>query len=110
MANVFKNAVKKNIGTSQQTVYTAGVGVTAVVTALSLANNLTESVQVTVTLTDTSTGVEVNLLKDAPLPAGSSLVAVGGEQKIVIETGDVIKVNSTATNAVDAAISVMEQS
>ena len=108
MANTFKNGVKKNIGTVQQTVYTATT--TAIVTALSLTNNLTSAITATVTLTDTSAGIEVNLIKDAPIPPGSSLVAIGSEQKIVLENADIIKVTGSTANAVDAAISVLEQS
>ena len=48
------------------------------------------------------------LVKDAPVNAGSSLVVVGGDQKIVLESGHSIKVNSSASSSVDAIMSIME--
>ena len=48
------------------------------------------------------------LLKDAPVPVGGALVPIGGNQKIVMVTGDSIKVNSSAASSVDAVLSVLE--
>lgn len=48
------------------------------------------------------------LLKDFILNSGSAIVPVGGEQKIVLVTGDTL--NITANYGVDVIISVLEQS
>jgi len=46
------------------------------------------------------------LVKDAPIPAGGSLVIVGGDQKMVIEPTNTISVS--ADNTVDVVLSVLE--
>jgi hypothetical protein len=42
------------------------------------------------------------------LTEGSAQVIVGGEQKLVLETGDFISVVSTQENSVDVVVSVLE--
>jgi hypothetical protein len=40
------------------------------------------------------------MVKGAPIPVGGSLVIVGGDQKVVVEATDTVKVTSTATTDV----------
>ncbi len=54
----------------------------------------------------TSGATTVYFAKAVPIPVGSSLVAVGGDQKLVLEAADVLKVTSTVT--VDVTVSVLE--
>jgi hypothetical protein len=44
----------------------------------------------------------------APISAGSSLVIGGGDQKIVLITGDQLQVSSSAATSLDAVMSIME--
>ena len=48
------------------------------------------------------------MVKDAIVPVGSSLVAVGGPQKIVMNATDVLKVYGSQANCCDAVMSVLE--
>jgi len=48
-----------------------------------------------------------NLLKGANLDKGSAIVPIGGEQKVVLLSGDALVVN--ATDTVDVYVSVLEQ-
>ena len=50
---------------------------------------------------------DVSLLKNAPIPQGSSLEFMGGN-KVVLETNDQINVDSDTNNSVDAALTIME--
>jgi hypothetical protein len=50
----------------------------------------------------------VFIIKDAPVPVGSSLVVVGGDQKVVLEPGDTVKVTSNTALSADAIVSVLE--
>ena len=50
---------------------------------------------------------DIKLLKNAPLPQGSSLEFMAGN-KIVLETTDTITVDSDTNNSVDAALTIME--
>jgi len=108
MANLFKNAIAKNVGSSNVTVYTCPTGKTAIVSGLSVANIHTDSISVDVLLTDTSASLEVSIVKDAPVDVGGSLIPIGGLQKLVLEAGDIIKVASSAANSADVVISVLE--
>ena len=49
-------------------------------------------------------------MKNAEVFEGGALVAVGGDQKLVLETGDIIKVQSDTASSIDTIVSVMEQS
>lgn len=106
MASIFKSAIATNVGTTATTVYTAPASTTTTVIGLSLAN--TTGSQVTVDVTVTKGGTTGYLVKSAPVPTGSSLVVVGGDQKVVLETGNLIQVRSSATTSVDAIISILE--
>jgi hypothetical protein len=49
-----------------------------------------------------------SIVSTAPISSGSSLVVVGGDQKVVLETGDSIYVQSSAASSVDVVMSIME--
>ena len=110
MANTFFNKMSSGIGTALTAVggYTvpADSSTTVVVVGLSVANTSASAVDVEVTLNDGAT--DFYLVKNAPVNSGSSLVVVGGDQKIVLESGHSIKVNSSASSSVDAIMSIME--
>ncbi len=48
------------------------------------------------------------IVKGAPIPAGGSLVAVGGDQKVVLMAGDTVKVRSNTELSADTIMSVLE--
>ena len=113
MANTFKLSSKAGV-TSLDVIYTAGTGKTAIVLGLILGNTTTSQVTATVTLTSdtaarTNANDEINqtveLITNAPIPAGSSLELLAGN-KVVLETTDSISVS--ATGATDVALSYME--
>lgn len=108
MASTFKNAVSSSIGTSPVTVYTTPSLTTTTVIGLSVANISVNSVSVDVTLT--KGGTTVYLIKGAPLPQGGALVIIGGDQKVVLETGNYIQVKSSGLTSIDAIASVLELS
>ena len=62
---------------------------------------------VDVKIVDTSASVTAHVVKAAPVPVNGSLVAVGGNQKVVLETGDKINVTSATANS-DVIISLLE--
>ena len=55
----------------------------------------------------TLTYEDVKLLKNAPIPQGSSLEFMAGN-KIVLEATDTVTVDSDTNNSVDAALTIME--
>ena len=50
---------------------------------------------------------DVKLLKNAPIPQGSSLEFMAGN-KVVLETADTITVDSDSNNSIDASLTIME--
>jgi len=114
MANTFKVVTKAGVS-SADVIYTVASSKTTVVLGLILGNVETTQIKTTVTLTsDTSSRAgnndednqTVELLTNAPVPAGSSLEILSGN-KVVLETGDSLSVTSTGGN-VDVTLSIME--
>lgn len=102
MPNTFKNYFVKNANTTSQTVFTAGSGVQATVIGMTIANmtNSTASANVFVT----AGGTDYYLVKEATVPVGGSLVPVGGDQKLVLEATDALKVSATANCDIIASV------
>tara|TARA_Y100000996_G_scaffold412370_1_gene398286 strand:- start:810 stop:1145 length:336 start_codon:yes stop_codon:yes gene_type:complete len=109
MANAFKTFTAQNIDTSSSkaTLYTCPSSTETTIIGLNIANILTVSITVTVELLDGGTTI-THVVKDAIVPVGSSLVAVGGPQKIVMNATDVLKVYGSQANCCDAVLSVLE--
>jgi len=112
MANSFKSETDTAIGTSPATVYTCPASTQTTIIGLTCANIHTSQIEIDVQL-DASTrtsGAEdsVYIIKDAPIPVGSSLVVVGGEQKVVMEPGDTLKVTSNTASSADVVLSILE--
>jgi len=110
MANSFKNSVSASVGTGQTSVYTVPSATTTTVIGLTISNRSTSAITVSVEITDTSASTTVFLVKSASVPVGGALVPIGGDQKVVLETADVIKVTSSAASSADVIVSVLEQS
>jgi len=107
MANAFKLVTDTAVGTSPATVYTCPSSTQTTIIGLNLANIVTSSVQVDVQI-ENADGDNIYLVKAAPIPIGSSLVAVGGDQKVVLNASDVLKVTSDTASSVDVALSILE--
>jgi hypothetical protein len=108
MANIFKNKVAANIGTGGTALYTVPSATTATVIGLSIANTTASNITVDVQITDTSAGVTIFLIENAIITPGSNIVVVGGEQKVVLETTDIVTVTSSVNSSADAILSVLE--
>ena len=106
MANTFKLKTKANIGISTQNVYVVPSATTTVVIGITLANTSGTGCLVGIGITRPSTD-DVKLLKNAPIPQGSSLEFMSGN-KVVLETADTITVDSDTNNSVDATLTIME--
>lgn len=99
MANAFKGYEVSGI-TTETVIYTGPTATQSTVIGLTVANTSGLATLVSVKKNTTF------LVKDAPVPAGGSIVVVGGDQKLVIEPTDTVSV--LADNTVDAVISVLE--
>ena len=110
MANTFKNAAAAATGTSEVSVYTVPSATTTTVIGLTCANvTSTSPVKVSIRVLDSSASAHFFIVKNAEVFEGGALVAVGGDQKLVLETGDQIKVTASASSSADVIVSYMEQ-
>lgn len=104
---LFKNAVAKNVGTSETTIYEAPIGLDSILIQLDIANTFGNGVQIDVLLEDVSEATTIYFVKNAPIPDGSTLKVIDG-QKVVLEAGDKIKVVANHDNCVDVVASIIE--
>ena len=107
MANTFKNKVfngDSSSANSDMAVYTVPSSTTTVVIGLTLAN--TSSSQITADI-KLNAGDMVFLAKDIPIPAASSFEYMAGN-KIVMETGHSLIVQSNTANSLATVASIME--
>ena len=106
MANTFKLKTKANVGTATSDVYVVPSATTTVVIGVTLANTTGSSINVGVGITRASTD-EVNLMKNVPIPQGSSFEFMSGN-KVVLETTDTLIAVSDVNNSLDVALTIME--
>lgn len=108
MANTFKRKLSRSIGTTATQIgsYTVGSGVTSVVIGLTVTNTSGSAISANVFLNDGA--ANTSILTNAPVSSGSSLVVVGGDQKVVLEEGDSIYVQSSSASSTDVVMSIME--
>ena len=112
MANTFKIDTKSSVsnsgtGSTDTNVVTSGGSATLVLLSCLVSNKTASSAQVDVFLV-TNTGDDVFLIKNAPVPAGSSLEIISGS-KIIMESSDVLRVNAGTASALDVSVSYLEQ-
>jgi len=97
-------------GSTQTGAYTVGSSTQATVIGLSISNVTGSSVEVDIALATTMANItnDVSICSNLPLPSGATVVLVGGSSKLVLTTGDLIKVKSSAASSLDVIMSVLE--
>ena len=117
MANTFKvvshDVMPASSGTPED-LYTTPGSTTTVVLGIMVANVHSSQVTASVKLvSDTSgggraaTNTTTFLVKDAPIPVGSSLELISGN-KVVLETTDKIQIDCSVADKVSITMSIME--
>ena len=116
MANTFRMTNETNVSTTIESLYTVPSSTTSVILGIMMSNTsavtIRGSVQlVSTTATSANSGASnanesTYLIKDAPLNSSSALEIMAGN-KIVMQTGDILKAKSDATG-LDIIISYME--
>ena len=117
MANTFRVvtfAAEPNAAGSPYTIYTVPGSTTTVVIGLILTNIHTSQVTTEVELVSTTSGggrAANNgtsfLAKDVPIPVGSSLELLSGG-KVILETGDLLRVDCSVADKLSGTLSIME--
>ena len=114
MAQDFERAVAKDanddidIGTTARTVVTSDSD--DAIVGIRLANVISSQIEVSVFVETNASGQDMNvyLIKNAPIPAGSSLELIDGGSKIVLQTGDELKVKSDTDASLNCYVSFVD--
>ena len=109
MANTFKLKTRDggSVGANtDMTIYTVPSATTTVVIGCTIANTTASAITIDAKL-ENADGDNIHIGKDLPIPTGSSLDILAG--KIVMETTDVMKIQSDTANSTQIALSIMEQ-
>ena len=99
----------RNVGTAATTVggYSTPAVAKAVVVNLTCANLTASQITVSVKHRD-GASVDTHIVKNAPIPAGSSLSIISDGMRLNLEPGHSVNVTSNTAASVDAIMSVVE--
>ena len=107
MAQDFERTITKDIDASLTDIRATSNSDDAIV-GIRLANTTTSQIEADVVVTDNSNGVVGYVIKNAPIPAGSSLELIDGGSKIILQSGDKLRAKSTATDSLDVIVSAVD--
>lgn len=88
-------------------VLTAGATSTLILLSVMVSNKSSSSANVDVYLV-TTTGDDIYLIRNAPVPAGSSLELISGS-KVIMESSDVLRARADTSTALDISVSYLDQ-
>jgi hypothetical protein len=113
MANTFTKSTKSSLLTADVTssattnVVAAGSTATLIILSILISNKTGSSANGNVYLLP-STGDAAFLIKNAPIPAGSSLEMISGS-KVIMNGSDVLRASSDTASALDITVSYLSQ-
>ena len=106
----FKSVVTGNIGTSlAQVSDTVSSSTTHTIIGFSVSNIVANAITITASLSKNG-GNTAYLVKSATVASGGTIVIVGGDQKVVLEEGDTMKVLTDTATSADAIVSYLSSS
>ena len=116
MANDFKRFCVPSVGTSNTTLYTvpAGSGSSAletIVIGITMANKSTSGITASIFIDNEDGSNDVFIVKDASIPAGSSLEVMSGNKLVLMNDGtnaDNLEAIASAASSLDVTVSVLE--
>jgi len=103
MANNFKSYGLSN-NTANTNLYTVPIATQTTAIGLVVANKTQGTVTASIQIN--RSGNNYFIIQSAPILTGSSLVVIGGDQKVVLQANDSVSISSSANT--DAWISVLE--
>ena len=103
--NVFKT-ITKDITTTNDSAYTAPSGNTGIVLMAQVANVTGSAANVTFSHYNSTTATETELVKNLDIPGNDASSVITG--KLVLEEGNVIKVQGSANSTLKLTMSVLE--
>lgn len=106
MANTFKLKTKASVGVTTESIYVVPSSTTTTIIGITLANVSGGSINVGVGITRAAAD-DVSVLKNVPIPQGSSLEVMQGN-KIVLEETDTLTVKSDVNSSLDVSVTILE--
>jgi len=108
MANTFTRKTSQNTGATADQVgaYQVPAATATIVIGLICTNVTGSAITANVYLANATANTYI--VANAPISSGASLISVGGDQKIVMVTGDRMFVQSSAASSIDTIMSIME--
>ena len=104
MAQNFRRYINRNIGTSATTIFTADSYDTIV--GVNISNTTGSAVNASVYITNST--LDYYLIKNAPIPSGSALQVIDGGAKIIVQSGDALKIVSDTATSLDTVVSTVD--
>ena len=101
--NRFKT-VTLEVTDSEQTLYTAPTGYTAIILYAHVANH--GSVNATTTLKHVRSSTETEIINQANVPLNDALIPISG--KMVLQTDDSVKIVASDNNTLKVILSILE--
>tara|TARA_R110001592_G_scaffold32753_1_gene114423 strand:- start:651 stop:1004 length:354 start_codon:yes stop_codon:yes gene_type:complete len=115
MANDFKRFCVPDVGTSNTTLYgvpnNSGAAVESIVIGITMANKTTSGITGSIFIDNEDGSNDVFIVKDATIPAGSSLEVMAGNKLVLQNDGtnaDNLEGIASAANSLDITVSVLE--
>ena len=104
MPTVFKSTLA-TATTSDTTLYTCPAATTAIVTFLQSCNKTATAADLTIKVSRSA--VDYHILKDVQVDPAMPIKAIDGE-KLVLQAGDLIKIQASANSTLDVILSITE--
>ena len=116
MANDFKRFCVPDVGTSNTTLYTVPAGSSSsaletIVIGITMANKTTSGITASIFIDNEDGSNDVYIVKDATIPAGTSLEVMSGNKLVLQNDGtnaDVLEGIASAASSLDVTVSVLE--
>jgi hypothetical protein len=107
MAQNFRRYIERAIGTSATDIPDgANFDSYDTIVGINLANIVAQ--QITVSVYISNGGNNYYIIKDAPIPAGSSLQLLDGGAKFVVQSGDRLNIVSDTASSLDVVVSAVD--
>ena len=106
MAQDFERNIARNVGTSEVALRTANSDDALI--GINIANVTTTQILMDVYITGAGGTDDYYIIKDAPIPVGSTLQVLDGGAKVVMQASDVLKVQSDTASSADVWVSVVD--
>ena len=113
MANDFKRFCVPNVSnSSNSTLYTVpGSSKESIVIGITMCNKSSAGITASIFIDNEDGSNDVFIVKDASIPAGSSLEVMSGNKLVLMNdgtNGDNLEALASATNSLDVTVSVLE--